>query len=153
MWGLPVPIRSQGEGSVPVELSGAPDGHRRESILAEKVGEFFGWQRSAEIVTLNFTAVTASQKTNLIVLLYTSCDDFLLRRSRHGDQRRGDCGVAFVCGDVADQRPVQFHHVNGESLQLTQVTVPCAEIVDRELDAEFGQVTYRQCGLIGVIRQ
>ena len=63
-------------------------------------------------------------------------DDVAAQALAHADHRAHDGGVVRVCGDLVQERLVDFEHVDRKMAQVTETRVTGAEVVDRQAHAD-----------------
>src|SRR5438128_943835 len=81
--------------------------------------EIFDALRRAEEVALDVVALLALQKCELLLCLDAFADDPQIEAVRHGDDGRGDRGIAAIGRDVANELLVELESVDRESLEVT----------------------------------
>jgi len=74
---------------------------------------------------------------SLLLSFHKLGDDIIMERLAKRDDRRHDISAVFVVYKFTNKRPIQLNGVKRIFLQIHQRAVPHAEIVHRQLDAQF----------------
>lgn len=96
-------------------------------------------QRFAEQEALYIAAAFAPENVELIEFLHPFRQRFHPQRiSQRRDRANNGMAIAAI-GKIGDERPVDFHFVEGEGAQIAQRRIACPEIVQRNLYAQIAQ--------------
>src|SRR5581483_11274328 len=115
----------------------------RGIAMVQRCERFLRAYRRAEVETLELVACIALQIANLC------CGFDALGEHRHAelvperDDRAADACGTRVGADVLDEAAVDLELVERKLAQIAQARIAGAEIVERELDAEFLQFAHR----------
>ena len=100
-------------------------------------------QRRREQVSLAEPAAQREQGVALLGPFDALGDHVEAERLGHRQDREHDAAIGALVRDAADERPVDLQALGRELLEIGQVRVRAAEVVQREMDAAGAEVLGR----------
>ena len=98
--------------------------------------DFIGWQRSADVKTLEFVASPVLQEIELLLCFNTLSNCLHSEFVGNRDNDLADCCIAFVARQIVNKRAVNFQGIDWKLFQMCQRRMPGSKIVEYQSDAE-----------------
>src|SRR3569832_1619729 len=106
---------------------------------AQELLELRGRTRWTEIIALYEVTALVAQEIELLHGLHALCYHLHIEAVGHEDDGARESGIAWIGGEIVDERTVELEHMHEEALQIAQARLAGAEVVHRELHAHCPQ--------------
>ena len=129
-------------------------------MIAELVGlreeiayKFIRRQGFAEIIALDVIAVECHDAVELFFGFNAFNDDFEAEAMDDGDHRADDHLLLLTHVYIANQRPIEFHDVEGQVFHVAKRRIACAKVIESQFDPDLFQLLENSDDLVQVIDQ
>src|SRR4030081_2844909 len=118
-------------------MIGGRSGRRHQRRAAAEELRYLGYgQGSGKVIPLRIIAKMRAQELELPAGLHALGNNLELEGVRHADDRKGDCGVIRVGGEVANERSIDFDGVDRKPFQVGKAREAGSEVVDGKANSE-----------------
>ena len=108
----------------------------RRAGLPQVCTDFIGWQRSADVVSLEFVASPVLQEVELLLCFNTLSNCLHSEFVGDRDNDLANCRIGFVARQIANKRAVNFQGIDWILFQMCQRGMPGSEIVEYQSNVE-----------------